>query len=131
MSGVGGVGGGGSAEMDGTMVGMMIGDGSNVAGSSASKGPLLPGMHPSSEGKRRRNRSNVEALGAGCADDEPPSSPGAVHTGNPPGTPLMGAPTSPFSPSGRIPPPALDELGPLPANWEMAYTEKGEVYFIE
>ncbi|KAJ3612457.1 hypothetical protein NHX12_020732 [Muraenolepis orangiensis] len=24
-----------------------------------------------------------------------------------------------------------EELGPLPDNWEMAYTEKGEVYFIE
>lgn len=24
-----------------------------------------------------------------------------------------------------------DELGSLPDNWEMAYTEKGEVYFIE
>ncbi|XP_043569713.1 membrane-associated guanylate kinase, WW and PDZ domain-containing protein 2a isoform X1 [Chiloscyllium plagiosum] len=24
-----------------------------------------------------------------------------------------------------------DELGPLPENWEMAYTEKGEVYFID
>lgn len=24
-----------------------------------------------------------------------------------------------------------DDLGPLPDNWEMAYTEKGEVYFIE
>lgn len=24
-----------------------------------------------------------------------------------------------------------DELDPLPDNWEMAYTEKGEVYFIE
>uniref|UniRef100_A0A9J7ZPU7 Membrane-associated guanylate kinase, WW and PDZ domain-containing protein 1 n=1 Tax=Cyprinus carpio carpio TaxID=630221 RepID=A0A9J7ZPU7_CYPCA len=24
-----------------------------------------------------------------------------------------------------------DELGPLPDNWEMAYTEKGEVYFID
>lgn len=24
-----------------------------------------------------------------------------------------------------------DEMGPLPDNWEMAYTEKGEVYFIE
>ncbi|XP_077090150.1 membrane-associated guanylate kinase, WW and PDZ domain-containing protein 2a isoform X12 [Siphateles boraxobius] len=31
-------------------------------------------------------------------------------------------------------PPKLDEndeLGPLPDNWEMAYTEKGEVYFID
>ncbi|KAI5093855.1 membrane-associated guanylate kinase, WW and PDZ domain-containing protein 2 isoform X2 [Silurus meridionalis] len=25
----------------------------------------------------------------------------------------------------------LDELGPLPDNWEMAFTEKGEVYFID
>ncbi len=24
-----------------------------------------------------------------------------------------------------------DPLGPLPENWEMAYTENGEVYFIE
>lgn len=24
-----------------------------------------------------------------------------------------------------------DPLGPLPGNWEMAYTENGEVYFIE
>lgn len=24
-----------------------------------------------------------------------------------------------------------DELGPLPANWEKAYTDTGEVYFIE
>lgn len=24
-----------------------------------------------------------------------------------------------------------DPLGPLPDNWEMAYTENGEVYFIE
>lgn len=26
---------------------------------------------------------------------------------------------------------AEDNLGPLPENWEMAYTENGEVYFIE
>uniref|UniRef100_A0A7M4FER4 Membrane-associated guanylate kinase, WW and PDZ domain-containing protein 1 n=1 Tax=Crocodylus porosus TaxID=8502 RepID=A0A7M4FER4_CROPO len=28
-------------------------------------------------------------------------------------------------------PPAEDNLGPLPENWEMAYTENGEVYFID
>ncbi len=28
-------------------------------------------------------------------------------------------------------PPPEDPLGPLPENWEMAYTENGEVYFIE
>ena len=25
----------------------------------------------------------------------------------------------------------MDSLGPLPAKWEKAYTENGEVYFIE
>lgn len=100
--------------------------GSSVSGSVGGKGPLLPGMHPSSEGKRRRNRSNVEALGAGGADeDPPPSNSPPVHTGNTP----LGNPSSLYS--SRIPPPQPDELGPLPANWEMAYTEKGEVYFIE
>jgi hypothetical protein len=81
------------------------------------KGAILPGMHPSSEGKRRRNRSNVEALGAG--DDEPSSSNvnSPTHSG-----------TVTYSP--RYQPPD-DALGPLPSNWELAYTEKGEVYFIE
>lgn len=36
------------------------------------------------------------------------------------------------SPKMTLPKPEEnDELGPLPDNWEMAYTEKGEVYFIE
>lgn len=73
-------------------------------------------MHPSSEGKRRRNRSNVEALGAG--DDNNDET----------GPPIVGAPPVTYSP--RFQPPD-DELGPLPSNWEMAYTDKGEVYFIE
>uniref|UniRef100_A0A8C6K4J5 Uncharacterized protein n=1 Tax=Melopsittacus undulatus TaxID=13146 RepID=A0A8C6K4J5_MELUD len=30
-----------------------------------------------------------------------------------------------------LPPSAEDNLGPLPENWEMAYTESGEVYFID
>lgn len=30
-----------------------------------------------------------------------------------------------------LPPIDEDRLGPLPENWEMAYTENGEVYFIE
>ncbi|XP_019355144.2 membrane-associated guanylate kinase, WW and PDZ domain-containing protein 1 isoform X8 [Alligator mississippiensis] len=37
-------------------------------------------------------------------------------------------------PSQNLPqylPPAEDNLGPLPENWEMAYTENGEVYFID
>uniref|UniRef100_A0A3B5M875 Membrane-associated guanylate kinase, WW and PDZ domain-containing protein 1 n=1 Tax=Xiphophorus couchianus TaxID=32473 RepID=A0A3B5M875_9TELE len=36
------------------------------------------------------------------------------------------------SPKTVVPKPEEnDELGPLPDNWEMAYTEKGEVYFID
>ncbi|MEQ2210390.1 hypothetical protein XENOCAPTIV_012751, partial [Xenoophorus captivus] len=36
------------------------------------------------------------------------------------------------SPKTVVPKPEEnDQLGPLPDNWEMAYTEKGEVYFIE
>ncbi|XP_007434979.2 membrane-associated guanylate kinase, WW and PDZ domain-containing protein 1-like [Python bivittatus] len=30
-----------------------------------------------------------------------------------------------------LPPCAEENLGPLPENWEMAYTENGEVYFID
>lgn len=30
-----------------------------------------------------------------------------------------------------LPPTNEESLGPLPENWEMAYTENGEVYFIE
>ncbi|XP_074813521.1 membrane-associated guanylate kinase, WW and PDZ domain-containing protein 1 isoform X20 [Natator depressus] len=30
-----------------------------------------------------------------------------------------------------LPPAAEENLGPLPENWEMAYTENGEVYFID
>ncbi|KAJ8379099.1 hypothetical protein AAFF_G00231040 [Aldrovandia affinis] len=32
---------------------------------------------------------------------------------------------------GHLQPPKEDPLGPLPDNWEMAYTENGEVYFID
>lgn len=78
-------------------------------------------MHPSSEGKRRRNRSNVEALGAGTEDDDANGNNG--DNGN---SVISGG----FSHSPRGNPPG-DELGPLPSNWEMAYTEKGEVYFID
>jgi hypothetical protein len=86
------------------------------AGETSKGGTVLPGMHPSSEGKRRRNRSNVEALGAGD-DNNDESNNTTINT-----------PVVTYSP--RFQPPD-DELGPLPSNWEMAYTEKGEVYFIE
>ncbi|KAI4899729.1 hypothetical protein NFI96_013634 [Prochilodus magdalenae] len=53
----------------------------------------------------------------------------------PPETPTLTATDAPDE-EGEAPksPPdsqGNDDLGPLPDNWEMAYTEKGEVYFIE
>uniref|UniRef100_A0A1A7XR21 Membrane-associated guanylate kinase, WW and PDZ domain-containing protein 2 n=1 Tax=Iconisemion striatum TaxID=60296 RepID=A0A1A7XR21_9TELE len=38
---------------------------------------------------------------------------------------------SPSKSPPKIPDVDEEELGPLPDNWEMAYTEKGEVYFID
>nr|XP_020469675.1 membrane-associated guanylate kinase, WW and PDZ domain-containing protein 2-like isoform X3 [Monopterus albus] len=40
-------------------------------------------------------------------------------------------PKSPSKSPTKIPDADEEELGPLPDNWEMAYTEKGEVYFID
>ena len=77
-------------------------------------GGMLPGAHPSSEGKRRRNRSNT---------DVPPKSPST------PGTPKK----LPEPPPRGVSLEKLEsgELGPLPQNWEKAYTEEGHMYFIE
>lgn len=41
------------------------------------------------------------------------------------------APKSASESPAKVPDADEEELGPLPDNWEMAYTEKGEVYFIE
>ncbi|XP_040894041.1 membrane-associated guanylate kinase, WW and PDZ domain-containing protein 2-like [Toxotes jaculatrix] len=41
------------------------------------------------------------------------------------------APQSPSKSPTKVPDADEEELGPLPDNWEMAYTEKGEVYFID
>lgn len=128
---------------------------------------LLAGAHPSSEGKRRRNRSNVEAMaaaqqhdgdhhrqhlhhesGAGqdsllSAGDPSMMMHGSARTGAP--APLSHSNsglTTTSSNNMTIPSYREDgggamgglseaELGPLPTNWEKAYTERGEVYFIE
>nr|XP_046250495.1 membrane-associated guanylate kinase, WW and PDZ domain-containing protein 2-like isoform X3 [Scatophagus argus] len=41
------------------------------------------------------------------------------------------APKSSSESPAKVPDVDEEELGPLPDNWEMAYTEKGEVYFID
>ncbi|XP_052260917.1 membrane-associated guanylate kinase, WW and PDZ domain-containing protein 2-like isoform X4 [Dreissena polymorpha] len=82
---------------------------------TSSVGNMLPGAHPSSEGKRRRNRSNTD---------------------------MPSSPTSPLSSRREFPDPpprgkslerssSPDSLGPLPPNWEMAVTEDGQTYFID
>uniref|UniRef100_A0A667Y506 Membrane associated guanylate kinase, WW and PDZ domain containing 1b n=1 Tax=Myripristis murdjan TaxID=586833 RepID=A0A667Y506_9TELE len=52
------------------------------------------------------------------------------YTGTTPSPPATTESTQQTHPHLSHPPPE-DPLGPLPENWEMAYTESGEVYFID
>ena len=75
---------------------------------------FLPGQHPSSEGKRKRNRSTIEATNRSPIsrpDGSPPPPPTGGRKGDDEGD--------------------TDSLGPLPSNWEMAFTDDGTPYFIE
>ncbi|RVE56666.1 hypothetical protein OJAV_G00223110 [Oryzias javanicus] len=120
---------------------------------------LLPGARPSSEGKRKRNKSvsNMEKASIEPPEEEEEEKP--IVNGNgvavtpessehedkstdasgdlpPPINPAEGPADAPKedgqSPEATVPKlEENDELGPLPDNWEMAYTEKGEVYFID
>ncbi|KAM3858834.1 membrane-associated guanylate kinase, WW and PDZ domain-containing protein 2a [Diretmus argenteus] len=120
---------------------------------------LLPGARPSSEGKRKRNKSvsNMEKAsieppeeeeeerpvvnGNGVAvtpesseheDKSTDASGDIVPQSGPVDTLGEGPKDEGQSPKMVAPKPEEnDELGPLPDNWEMAYTEKGEVYFID
>ena len=77
----------------------------------------LPGQHPSSEGKRKRNRSTIEATNR---------SPITRPDGSPPPPPSDGRNYPSRDGDGDA-----DNLGPLPSNWEMAFTDDGTAYFIE
>ncbi|XP_058046282.1 membrane-associated guanylate kinase, WW and PDZ domain-containing protein 2 isoform X8 [Ahaetulla prasina] len=120
---------------------------------------ILPGATPSSEGKRKRNKSvsNMEKTGIEPPEEEEEEK--AVVNGNSvaitpesseheeKSTGASGEPSSQPYPAPVYSHPEEvkeemdvtkhpkleenDELGPLPDNWEMAYTEKGEVYFID
>ncbi|KAJ1526097.1 hypothetical protein ONE63_009262 [Megalurothrips usitatus] len=114
---------------------------------------LFPGAHPSSEGKRRRNRSNVEAMAAKSTEPESESDhhthPEAQHhnhnnhitQGGPPNelseNKMNGSGSFPHAPPSYSDGPSQgnrtsgDDIGPLPPNWEKAFTERGEVYFID
>lgn len=91
---------------------------------------VLPGAHPSSEGMRRRNRSNVEAMAANTTSTEPPPE---SPSGHPYSSGAHYGPPGDESGMQLQPPdsPTSGELGPLPYNWEKAYTENGEPYYIE
>ncbi|KAM7367295.1 hypothetical protein PAMP_015208 [Pampus punctatissimus] len=120
---------------------------------------LLPGARPSSEGKRKRNKSvsNMEKASIEPPEEEEDERPVVNGNGvavtpessehedkstdasgdiapqsNPAEAPVEVPKDEEQSLKMAIPKPEEnDELGPLPDNWEMAYTEKGEVYFID
>ncbi|XP_067420641.1 membrane-associated guanylate kinase, WW and PDZ domain-containing protein 2 isoform X2 [Emydura macquarii macquarii] len=120
---------------------------------------ILPGATPSAEGKRKRNKSvsNMEKAGIEPPEEEEEERP--VVNGNgmavtpesseheekstgalgeissqPYPAPVYSQPEEAkenMDVTKQTKPEENDELGPLPDNWEMAYTEKGEVYFID
>ncbi|XP_062401870.1 membrane-associated guanylate kinase, WW and PDZ domain-containing protein 1b isoform X2 [Sardina pilchardus] len=120
---------------------------------------LQDGLPGSQNSTPRRTKSYNEMQNAGIVpadledDDEAPemnssftgdSSEPDEHTSVRPYTthslPSSAPPSAPSSttdgpqqphPPLHPPPPEEDPLGPLPDNWEMAYTENGEVYFID
>ncbi|XP_056603588.1 membrane-associated guanylate kinase, WW and PDZ domain-containing protein 2a isoform X2 [Triplophysa dalaica] len=118
---------------------------------------LLPGATPRAEGKRRRNKSvsNMEKAGIEPPEEEEEERPvvngngvaitpessehedksteasGEMPTTCPCETPPDAPKEESEPPKSPPKPDENDELGPLPDNWEMAYTEKGEVYFID
>ncbi|XP_034169057.2 membrane-associated guanylate kinase, WW and PDZ domain-containing protein 2a isoform X2 [Pangasianodon hypophthalmus] len=122
---------------------------------------LIPGSVPNAASKRRRNKSvsNMEKAGVeppeeeeeetavvngngvtttpDCSEHEEKSTDGSGDTPHTDGTvreekeetDTVRAETEEDKPRPKDE--HCDELGPLPDNWEMAYTEKGEVYFID
>ncbi|XP_046984274.1 membrane-associated guanylate kinase, WW and PDZ domain-containing protein 1 [Schistocerca americana] len=93
-------------------------------------GTLFPGAHPSSEGKRKRNRSNVEAMAAKNNMEPEPVAGNVLDGYNSSGDQVPTDPPSYYH-SGEGPESLHADLGPLPPNWEKAYTDRGEVYFID
>ncbi|XP_070611238.1 membrane-associated guanylate kinase, WW and PDZ domain-containing protein 2 isoform X4 [Erythrolamprus reginae] len=118
---------------------------------------ILPGATPSSEGKRKRNKSvsNMEKTGIEPPEEEEEEEKAVVNgnsvaitpesseheekstgeiSSQPYPAPVYSQPEDAKEEMDVTKHPKLeenDELGSLPDNWEMAYTEKGEVYFID
>ena len=81
---------------------------SNTENTSTKSSDHRPGARPSSSGKRARNKSTITAttLNAPPVDDEEQRRRDEIE---------------------RL----EEELGELPGNWEIAFTEQGDMYFIE
>ncbi|XP_075283877.1 membrane-associated guanylate kinase, WW and PDZ domain-containing protein 2 isoform X11 [Opisthocomus hoazin] len=121
---------------------------------------ILPGATPGAEGKRKRNKSvsNMEKTGIEPPEEEEEERPvvngndvtvtpesseheekstcvsGEVSSTQPcpaPGYTQPEEAKEDMDVTKQTKPEENDDLGPLPDNWEMAYTEKGEVYFID
>ncbi|KAM6097464.1 membrane-associated guanylate kinase, WW and PDZ domain-containing protein 2 isoform 9-T9 [Chlamydotis macqueenii] len=121
---------------------------------------ILPGATPGAEGKRKRNKSvsNMEKTGIEPPEEEEEERPvvngndvtvtpesseheekstgisGEVSSTQPcpaPGYTQPEEAKEDMEVTKQTKPEENDDLGPLPDNWEMAYTEKGEVYFID
>ncbi|XP_061222337.1 membrane-associated guanylate kinase, WW and PDZ domain-containing protein 2 isoform X4 [Neopsephotus bourkii] len=121
---------------------------------------ILPGATPGAEGKRKRNKSvsNMEKTGIEPPEEEEEERPvvngndvtvtpesseheekstgisGEISSTQPcpaPGYTQPEEAKEDMDVTKQTKPEENDDLGPLPDNWEMAYTEKGEVYFID
>ncbi|KAM9581499.1 membrane-associated guanylate kinase, WW and PDZ domain-containing protein 2 isoform 7-T7 [Guaruba guarouba] len=121
---------------------------------------ILPGATPGAEGKRKRNKSvsNMEKTGIEPPEEEEEEKPvvngndvtvtpesseheekstgvsGEISSTQPcpaPGYTQPDEAKEDMDVTKQTKPEENDDLGPLPDNWEMAYTEKGEVYFID
>ncbi|XP_076824351.1 membrane-associated guanylate kinase, WW and PDZ domain-containing protein 3-like isoform X2 [Clavelina lepadiformis] len=108
----------------------------------------LPGLHPSSDGKRKRNRSNIEqqtspsvssprrnnffpqeaeenkSLSVTTKDSSTPSTPNGDATTDKDSSKKEAGMQESLMHSEKV-------LGPLPEGWEMAQTESGDFYFID
>ncbi|XP_073508402.1 membrane-associated guanylate kinase, WW and PDZ domain-containing protein 2 isoform X6 [Phyllobates terribilis] len=120
---------------------------------------IFPGGIPRVEGKRKRNKSvsNMEKTGIEPPEEEEEERPvingngvavtpessehedkstdaSGENSSQPYSAPLYCQPDESkesMDLKKQLKPEDHDELGSLPDNWEMAYTEKGEVYFID
>ena len=85
---------------------------------------IFAGTTPETPSGSTSTTKSGGSSGQHAADSGHPDSPDVPE--NPEGPPPM-----PAMPNGEVAGGPHDPLGPLPPNWEKAYTDKGESYFID